>query len=159
MIVGRVFPSARTTASAIESMAKGATGPEQAVETTNGVGDDKGNSSERRPADKLLLVERGGLGIKYNQNKNQQRARERRTNTTRQRARKPRSMTGEILLGCFGCGLFYPNWEPLHWARQKTTLSDQRTPNGPATSERRASRDEPEKTTVMTEEKFFSILN
>ena len=59
----------------------------------------------------------------------------------------------------FGCGLFYPNWEPLHWARQKTTLSDQRTPNGPATSEGRASRDEPEKTTVMTEEKFFSILN
>ena len=64
-----MFPSVRTTASAIESMAKGATGPEEAVETTNGAGDDTGNSSERRPADKLLLVERGGLGIMYNQNK------------------------------------------------------------------------------------------
>lgn len=69
MIVGRVFPSARTTASAIESTAKGATGPEEAVETTNGAVDDTGNSSERSPADKLLLVERGGLGIVYNQNK------------------------------------------------------------------------------------------
>ena len=37
----------------------------------------------------------------------------------------------------------------------KNTLSDQRAPIGPATSERRASRDEPEKTTVVTEEKFF----
>lgn len=69
MIVGRVFPSARTTASAIESTAKGATGPEEAVETTNGAVDDTGNSSERSPADKLLLVERGGLGIVYNRNK------------------------------------------------------------------------------------------
>ena len=76
MIVGRLFLSALTTASVIESMAKGATGPEEAVETTNGVGDDTGNSSEQRPADKLLLVERGGLGIMYNQNKNQRRARE-----------------------------------------------------------------------------------
>ena len=36
---------------------------------------------------------------------------------------------------------------------KKTTLSDQRAPIGPATSERGASRDEPEKTTVVTEEK------
>ena len=71
MIVGRVFPSAWTTASAIESMGKGATGPEEAVETTNGAGDDTGNSSEGGPADKQLLVERGGLGTMYNQNKNQ----------------------------------------------------------------------------------------
>ena len=64
-------------------------------------------------------------------------------------------MTGEILLGCFCCGLFYPNWEPLHWACQKTTLSDQRAPIGPATSERQASRDEPEKTMVVTEQNSF----
>ena len=69
MMVGRVFPSARTTASAIESTTKGATGPEESVETTIGVGDDTGNSSERSPADKLLLVERGGFGIMFNQNK------------------------------------------------------------------------------------------
>ena len=59
-------------------------------------------------------------------------------------------MTGEILLGCFCCGLFYPNWEPL----QKNTLSAQRAPIGPAKSEQRAGRDEPEKTTVVTEEKY-----
>ena len=46
MLVGRVFPSTWTTASAIESTAKGATGPEKAVETTNGKGDDTGNSFE-----------------------------------------------------------------------------------------------------------------
>ena len=96
----------RTTASAIESTAKGATGPEEGVETTNGAVDDTGDSSERSPADKLLLVERGGLGIMYNQNKNQRRVREQRTNATRQRARKPRSMTSKILLGCCGCGMF-----------------------------------------------------
>ena len=79
----------------------------------------------------------------YNQNKNQRRVMERRSNATRPRARKPRLMTGKILLGCFGCWLFYPNWEPLHWARQKTMLSDQRAPIGTATSKRRASRDEP----------------
>ena len=116
-MVGRVFPSARTTASAIESTTKGATGPEEAVETTIGAGDDTGNSSERSPADKLLLVERGGFGIRYNHNEKQRRARERQTkeNTTageettvdewrnpyfncervemnqKQRARKPRS--------------------------------------------------------------------
>ena len=89
-------------------MAKGATGPEEAVETTNGVGDDTGNSSEQRPADKLLLVELGGLGIMYNQNKKQPRARGRRTNATRQRGRKPWSMTGEILLGCLVVGCFTP---------------------------------------------------
>ena len=71
MIVGRVFPSTRTTGSAIESTAKGATGPKEVVETTNGAGDDTGNSSERSPADKLLLVEQSELGIMYNQNKNQ----------------------------------------------------------------------------------------
>ena len=65
MIVGRVLPSARTTASAIESTAKGATGPEGAVETTIGAGDKRGMSSERSPADKLLLVERGGFGMMY----------------------------------------------------------------------------------------------
>ena len=66
-MVGRVLPSARTTASAIESTAKGATGPEGAVETTIGTGDNRGMSSERRPADKLLLVERAGFGMMYNQ--------------------------------------------------------------------------------------------
>ena len=71
MIVGKVFPSAWTTASAIESTAKGATGPEEVVETINDTGDDTGNSSERSSADKHFLVERGGLGIMYNQNKNQ----------------------------------------------------------------------------------------
>ena len=78
-------------------MAKGATGPEEAIETTIGVGDDTGNFSKRSPANKLLLVERGGFGIMYNQNKNQRRARERRTNATQQRARKPQLMTGDIL--------------------------------------------------------------
>ena len=75
-MVGRVFLSARTTASGIELTAKGTTGPVEAVETTMGAGNDTGNSSERSPADKLLLVERGGFGIMYNQNNNQQRARE-----------------------------------------------------------------------------------
>ena len=88
-MVGRVFPSTRTTTLAIESMAKGATGPEEAVEIAIGAGDDTGNSSERRPVDKLLLVEQGGFGIMYKQNKNQQRARER------------RSMKGEILCSIF----------------------------------------------------------
>ena len=88
MMVGRVFPSARTTASAIESTTKGATGPEESVETTIGVGDDTGNSSERSPADKLLLVERGGFVIVYNQNRKPQGAREGRTEVTRWRARK-----------------------------------------------------------------------
>ena len=151
MILGRVFLSVQTTALAIESIA----GLEEAVETTITVGDDTGNPSERRPADKLLLVERVGLGIMYNQNKNQRKARERRANATRQQMRKPWSTTGEILLHCFCCGLFYPNWEPLHWACQKTTLSDQRAPIGPATSERQASRDEPEKTMVVTEQNSF----
>ena len=64
-----MFPSARTTASAIESTTKGATGPEESVETTIGVGDDTGNSSGQSPADKLLLVERGGFGIMFNQNR------------------------------------------------------------------------------------------
>ena len=66
----------------IESTAKGTTGPEEVVETTIGMGGNTGNSSEQSPADKLLLVEWGGLGIMYNQNKNQRRAREQRTNTT-----------------------------------------------------------------------------
>lgn len=61
-MVGRVCPSARTTAMAIEFMAKGETGPEETTETTIGVGDDTGSSSKQRPADKLLLVERGGFG-------------------------------------------------------------------------------------------------
>ena len=60
MMVGRVLPSAQTTASAIESTAKGTTGPEGAVETTSGAGDNKGMSSKRSQAGKLLLVERGG---------------------------------------------------------------------------------------------------
>ena len=71
MMVGRVFLSTRTTASVIESTAKGATGPEEA-----GAEDNTGNFSEQSPVDKLFLVERGGFGIMYNQNKNQQRARE-----------------------------------------------------------------------------------
>ena len=65
MMVGRELPSARTTASAIESTAKGATGPEGAVETTVGAEDNRGKSSERSPADKLLLVEQGGFGMMY----------------------------------------------------------------------------------------------
>ena len=61
-------------------------------------------------------------------------------------------MTGEILLGCFGLPqLGTTTLGPP----KKNMLSDQRAPIGPATSERRASRDEPEKTTVVTEEKFF----
>ena len=69
MMVGRVLPSAQTTASAIKSTAKGATGPEGAVETTIGVWDNRGKSSEQSPADKLLLVERGGFGMMYNETK------------------------------------------------------------------------------------------
>ena len=146
-----MFPSVRTTASAIESMAKGATGPEEAVETTNGAGDDTGNSSERRPADKLLLVERGGLGIMYNQNKKP--AKSEGTTYQRNTTAGEETTVGDWQNSAWlGCGLLYPNWEPLHWAREKTTLLDQRTPNGPATSEQRASRDEPEKITVMSEE-------
>ena len=80
-MVGRVFPSARTTASAIESTTKGATGPEESVETTIGVGDDTGNSSELSPADKLLLVERGGFGIMFNQNR-KERGKDEPKNTT-----------------------------------------------------------------------------
>ena len=143
MIVGRVFPSARTTASAIESTAKGATGPEEAVETTNGAVDDTGNSSERSPADKLLLVERGGIGIMYNQNKNQRRARERRTNATRQRAGKPRSMTGKILLGCCGCGMFTSTGNRYTGPAKKPRYREHRSVLA-VTSERRASRDEPD---------------
>ena len=75
-MVGRVFPSARTTTLAIESTTRGATEPEEAVQTTIGAGDDTGNSSERSPADKLLLVERGGFSIMYNPNKKPRRARE-----------------------------------------------------------------------------------
>ena len=41
-----VFPRSQTTASVIESMAKDATGPEEAVETTIGAGDDTSNSSD-----------------------------------------------------------------------------------------------------------------
>ena len=119
MIVGRAFPSARTTASAIESTAKGATGPEEAVETTNGAGDDTGNSSERRPADKLLLVERGGLGIMYNQNKNQRKVTERRANATRQRRGNHSRRLAKCCLAVFVVGCFYPNWELLHLAHQK----------------------------------------
>ena len=42
MMVGRVLPSERTTASAIELTANGAIGPDGAVETTAGVGDNRG---------------------------------------------------------------------------------------------------------------------
>ena len=135
MIVGRVFPSARTTASAIESTAKGATGPEEAVETTKGAVDDTGNSSEGSPADKLLLVERGGLGIMYNQNKNQRRARERRTNATRQRARKTMVDDWQNSAWLLWLWNVYLNWEPLHWARHKTTLSEKRAPISPGSYE------------------------
>ena len=83
MMVGRELPSTRTTASAIESTAKGATGPEGAVETTIDAGDNGGKSSERSPADKLLLVERGGFGMMYNQTKtSNERVRGEPTNTT-----------------------------------------------------------------------------
>ena len=156
MIVGRAFPSARTTASAIESTAKGATGPEEAVETTNGAGDDTGNSSERRPADKLLLVERGGLGIMYNQNKKPVKS----EGTTYQRNTTAGEETtvGDwrnsawlfLVVDCFT-----PTGNRYTGPAKKTTLSDQQTPNCPATSERRASRDEPEKTTVVSEENSF----
>lgn len=61
-MVGRVCLSARTTAMAIVFTAKEETGPEETIETS-GVGDDTGSSSKQRPADKLLLVERGGFGI------------------------------------------------------------------------------------------------
>ena len=67
MMVGRVLPSMRTTASMIESTAKGATGPERAVETTIGLGENRGVSSERSPVDKLLFVEQGGFGKMCNQ--------------------------------------------------------------------------------------------
>ena len=46
MLVGRVFPSTQTTASAIESTAKGATGPEKVVETTDGTGEETVSSSK-----------------------------------------------------------------------------------------------------------------
>ena len=137
-MVGRVFLSARTTASAIESTVKGATGPEEAFETPIGTGDNTGNSSEQSPADKLFLVERGGFGIMYNQNKNQQRARERQTNSTQQRARKPRSTTGEILLVVFVLSLLrvvLPQLGTATLGPPKTTLSDQRAPIGSTTSE------------------------
>ena len=52
-----MFTSVWTTALAIESTAKGTTGPEEVVETTIGTGGNTGNSSEQSPADKLLLVE------------------------------------------------------------------------------------------------------
>ena len=142
MMVGRVFPSTRTTASAIESTAKGATGPE---ETTNGAVDDTGNSSERSPADKLLLVERSGLGIMYNQNKNQRRVRERRTNATRQRARKPGWMTGKILLGCCGCGMFTSTGNSYTGPAKKPCYRKSEHQSVlAATSERRVSRGEPD---------------
>ena len=138
MKVGRVFLSTQTTASAIESTAQGATGPKEAFETTIGAGDNTGNSSEQSPADKLFLVERGGFGIMYNQNKNQQRARERQTNATQQRARKPRSMTGKILLVLFVLFLLWvvlPQLGTTTLDPPKTTLSDQRAPIGSTTSE------------------------
>ena len=138
MMVGRGFLSTRTTASVIESTAKGATGPEEAFETIIGTGDNTGNSSEQSPADKLFLVERGGFGIMYNQNKNQQRARERQTNSTQQRARKPRSTTGEILLVVFVLFLLWvvlPQLGTATLGPPKTTLSDQRAPIGSTTSE------------------------
>ena len=62
-MVGRVCPSARTTAMAIKFTAKGETGREETIETTIGVGDDTGSSSKQRPADKLLLIERVGLAL------------------------------------------------------------------------------------------------
>ena len=109
MIVGRVLPSARTTDSAIESTAKGATGPEGAVETT-GAGDKRGMSSERSPADKLLLVERGGFGMMYDRTPtsdervrgdHEKEVKNEPTNTTRARKKKkkkkPRAMKDEIL--------------------------------------------------------------
>ena len=97
----------RTIASAIESTAKGATGPEEAVETTNGAGDDTGNSSERRAADKLL-VERGGLGIMYNQNKKPSKSKGTMYQCNTTAARKPWSVTGEIQLGCFWLWVVLP---------------------------------------------------
>lgn len=105
MIVGRVLPSARTTASAIESTAKGATGPEGAVETTIGAGDKRGMSSERSPADKLLLVERGGFGMMYDRTPtsdervrgdHEKEVKNEPTNTTKSE-KKPRAMKDEIL--------------------------------------------------------------
>ena len=132
-----MFPRAQTTASAIESTAKGTTEPEEAVETTISAGDDAGYPAERRPADKLLLVERGGLGIMYNQNKNQRKVTERRANATRQRRGNHGRRLAKCCLAVFVVGCFYPNWELLHLARQKKpTLSDQRAPIGPAMSER-----------------------
>ena len=108
MIVGRVLPSARTTASAIESTAKGATGPEGAVETTIGAGDKRGMSSERSPADKLLLVERGGFGMMYDRTPTsdervrgdqEKEVKNEPTNTTKseKKKKKPRAMKDEIL--------------------------------------------------------------
>ena len=107
MIVGRVLPSARTTASAIESTAKGATGPEGAVETTIGAGDKRDMSSERSPADKLLLVERGGFGMMYERTPtsdervrgdHEKQVKNKPTNTTEgEKKRKPRAMNDKIL--------------------------------------------------------------
>ena len=136
MMVGRVFLSTQTTASVIELTAKGATGPEEAFETTIGAEDNTGNFSEQSPVDKLFLVERGGFGIMYNQNKNQQRARERPTNASQQRARKPRSTTGEILLVVFVLlWVVLPQLGTATLGPPKTTLSDQRAPIGSTTSE------------------------
>ena len=136
MKVGRVFLSTQTTASVIELTAKGATGPEEAFETTIGAEDNTGNFSEQSPVDKLFLVERGGFGIMYNQTKNQQRARERQTNATQQRARKPRSTTGEILLVVFVLlWVVLPQLGTATLGPPKTTLSDQRAPIGSTTSE------------------------
>ena len=130
-MVGRVFLSTQTTASVIESTAKGATGPEEA-----GAEDNTGNFSEQSPVDKLFLVERGGFGIMYNQNKNQQRARERPTNASQQRARKPWSTTGEILLVVFVLlWVVLPQLGTATLGPPKTTLSDQRAPIGSTTSE------------------------
>ena len=69
MMVGRGVPSTQTPASTIESMAKGTTRPEGAIETTISAGDNRGKFYDRSPADKLLLVERGGFGMMYNQTK------------------------------------------------------------------------------------------
>ena len=138
MKVGRVFLSTQTTASVIESTAKDATGPEEAFETTISAEDNTGNFSEQSPVDKLFLVERGGFGIMYNQNKNQQRARERPSNASQQRARKPRSTTGEILLVVFVLSLLWvvlPQLGTATLGPPKTTLSDQRAPIGSTTSE------------------------
>ena len=129
-----MFPRAQTTASAIESTAKGTTEPEEAVETTIGTGDDTGYPAERRQA----IVGRTRWVRHYVQSKQKPVKSDGTTskrNTTA--ARKPQSTTGEMLLGCFCCGLFLPQLGTATLGPpKKTTLSDQRAPIGPATSER-----------------------